>query len=145
MNQLLSWTCVVALLQSSSPIGAQIRSPPPLPPEVAVRPGGSVQPPQKTRHVEPIYPDSARAAGLTGVVIVELVIGTTGRPHNVRVLRSSPPFDSAAVNAVRQWRYRPTLLHGTPVPVILTISVQFRPASKTSPARGSREPRGRSV
>src|SRR5688572_8975263 len=131
MRRLLTlWTCGLAvLIQLSSPIAAQRKSMPmPMPPPgVPVRVGGSIQPPQRTRYVEPIYPEVAHAKGLSGVVIVEFVIGTTGRVRNVRVLRSAPPFDGPAVSAVRQWRYKPTFLGGTSVPVIITVSVQFRP------------------
>src|SRR5688572_26220075 len=98
------WTCGVALLiQLAGPIAAQnsggIVLPPPGTP---VRLGELTPTPQETRHVEPIYPEAARAKGLSGVVIVEFVIGTTGRVRNIRVLRSAPPFDRAAINAIRQ-------------------------------------------
>jgi protein TonB len=53
------------------------------------------------------------------------VIGEDGTVQNVRVLRSKPLLDDAAVEAVRQWRFTPTLLNGQPVPVVMTVTVAF--------------------
>ena len=75
--------------------------------------------------MEPAYPQIARAAGVQGVVILEVVIGADGAVSNARVLRSIPPLDQAALDAVRQWRYEPTLLNGVPTPVIMTATVNF--------------------
>jgi protein TonB len=99
---------------------------PPTPPVVApVRPGGNIQPPRKTVHVAPVYPAIARANKVQGLVILEAVIGENGRVRNVRVLRSIPLLDAAAVEAVRQWVFSPTLLNGEPVPVVMTVTVAF--------------------
>jgi len=105
----------------------QSKPPPPLPPGVPLRIGGDIKPPRKTKNVDPIYPDSARAAQLSGAVKVEFTIDTTGKVGNVRVLQSSPPFDEAAVQAVEQWRYEPTLLNGIAVRIIATAVVRFSP------------------
>jgi len=67
----------------------------------------------------------AQAARLEGIVIIEATISSSGRVVDARVLRSSPLLDEAALAAVRQWRYTPTLLNGVPVPVIMTVTVQF--------------------
>jgi protein TonB len=75
--------------------------------------------------VAPVYPVIAREAKVEGTVILEAVIDPTGRVDHVRVLRSRPLLDQAAVDAVRGWRYTPTLLNGVPVPVLLTITVRF--------------------
>lgn len=91
----------------------------------AVRVGGSIRAPVRTQFVEPAYPPSARAAGLQGVVILELVVGEDGAVSNARVLRSIPSLDQAALDAVRQWRYEPTLLNGVAVSVIMTATVNF--------------------
>jgi protein TonB len=90
-----------------------------------VRPGGNIQPPRKTVHVAPVYPAIARANKVQGLVILEAVIGENGRVRNVRVLRSIPLLDAAAVEAVRQWVFSPTLLNGEPVPVVMTVTVAF--------------------
>ena len=89
------------------------------------RVGGNISPPTKTRDVSPVYPEVARAARVAGVVILEATIGPTGAVTDVNVLRSVPLLDEAAVAAVRQWQYTPTLLNGVPVPVIMTVTVNF--------------------
>ncbi|HLE20727.1 MAG TPA: TonB family protein [Vicinamibacteria bacterium] len=60
-----------------------------------------------------------------GPRILEAVIDPQGRVRNVDVLRSVPLLDDAAVAAVQQWEYEPTLLNGVPVPVIVTVTVRF--------------------
>ena len=90
-----------------------------------VRVGGSVRPPIKIRDVSPRYPAIAQAARVQGVVIIEATIGPTGRVEGTRVLRSIPLLDGAAVDAVRQWEFTPTLLNGTPVTVLMSVTVNF--------------------
>ena len=94
-------------------------------PRGPVRVGGNVRPPTKLFDVKAVYPDKARGAGVRGSVILEITIGTDGAVTDARVLRSIPLLDEAALQAVRQWRFDPTLLNGVPVPVILTVSVPF--------------------
>ena len=72
-----------------------------------------------------MYPTVAQAARVQGVVILEAVIGPDGKVADVKVLRSVPLLDDAAISAVRQWEYTPTLLNGVPVPVIMTVTVNF--------------------
>jgi TonB family protein len=91
----------------------------------ALRVGGVIREPRKVRNVNPVYPDIAKSARVQGVVILEATIGRHGRVGEVRVLRGIPLLDQAAIDAVRQWEYTPTLLNGTPVPVIMTITVKF--------------------
>jgi protein TonB len=91
-----------------------------------LRVGGDIRPPQKIRHVDPVYPEDAKARGIQGVVILEIVIGTDGSVLDAVVKRSLPPLDDAAVAAVRQWAYAPTLLNGEPVELVMTVSVHFR-------------------
>ena len=67
----------------------------------------------------------AQQARVQGVVIIEATIGVDGSVDSARVLRSVPLLDEAALEAVRQWVYTPTLLNGVPVPVIMTVTVQF--------------------
>ena len=59
------------------------------------------------------------------IVIIEANIGPNGKVQDARVLRSIPLLDAAALDAVRQWEFTPTLLNGVPVPVIMTVTVQF--------------------
>jgi len=98
---------------------------PPPPRAEPVRPGGDISFPERTASVPPVYPEIARAARAEGTVVLEATIDETGRVRNVRVLRSVPLLDEAAMAAVRQWRYRPTLLNGVAVPVLLNVTVTF--------------------
>ena len=95
------------------------------PPPKAVRVGGNIKEPRKIKHVAPIYPDIARQARIQGIVILECTISPQGRVTNVKVLRGIPLLDQSAVSAVKQWVYTPTLLNGVPVPVIMTVTVNF--------------------
>ena len=87
-----------------------------------LRIGGQIRQPTKIRHVSPIYPEGASS----GVVILEAVIGPDGLVAEVQVLRTpAPALALSAENAVRQWEFTPTLLNCVPVPVIMTVTVQF--------------------
>jgi TonB family protein len=90
-----------------------------------VRVGGNVQAPERIKYVPPVYPDIARTARVSGVVILEALVSPAGDVTDARVLKSIPLLDQAAVDAVRQWRYVSTTLNGVPVPVILTVTVNF--------------------
>jgi TonB family protein len=86
-----------------------------------------IQKPRKTFTVPPVYPSKARAERRQGSVILDAVIGPTGCIRSVEVLRSvDPDLDVEALRAVTQWRYTPTLLKGVPVPVIMTVTVNFK-------------------
>jgi len=106
-------------------VGGLPEAPPPPPPPAPVRVGGNIRAPQKTRNVAPVYPQIAQSARVQGVVIIEATIGHSGKVQDARVLRSIPLLDQAALDAVRQWEYSPTLLNGVPVPVIMTVTVNF--------------------
>ncbi len=90
-----------------------------------LRIGGTIGPPKKIVDVPPAYPQVAKDAGVSGVVIVEATIDTEGRVQDVRLLRSIPLLDQAAIDAVKQWRYTPTWLNGEPVPVTMTMTINF--------------------
>ena len=92
----------------------------------AIRVGGKIKPPIKMNDVAPVYPAIAQNAGVTGVVIVEATIGADGKVIDAKVLRSVPMLDQAALDAVRQWEYAPTLLNGVPVPVVMTVTINFK-------------------
>ena len=79
----------------------------------------------RVKNVNPVYPSIAQSARVQGVVIIEATIGADGRVQDTKVLRSIPLLDQAAIDAVRQWTYTPTLLNGVPVPVIMTVTVNF--------------------
>jgi periplasmic protein TonB len=95
-------------------------------PVQAVRVGGQIKEPKKLKHVAPTYPDIAKQARVQGVVILECTISPQGKVTDVKLLRGIPLLDAAAIEAVRQWVYTPTLLNGVPVPVIMTVTVNFR-------------------
>jgi protein TonB len=76
--------------------------------------------------VNPVYPDIAQRANVQGVVILECVISATGRVEDVKVLRGIPLLNDAAIAAVKQWKYMPTLLEGVPVSVVMPVTVQFQ-------------------
>jgi protein TonB len=108
-------------------VGGDPLPPPPTPPPAprqAIRVSG-LQAPRKIRDVAPRYPAIAQASRVEGTVILEAVIAEDGSVQDVRVLRSKPLLDDAAVEAVRQWRFTPTLLGGQPVPVVMTVTVSF--------------------
>jgi protein TonB len=90
-----------------------------------LRVGGSIRAPQKVHNVNAVYPPEAQDARVQGVVIIEAKIGADGSVAEAWVLRSIPMLDHAALDAVRQWRYSPTLLNGVPVPIICTVTVNF--------------------
>ena len=76
-------------------------------------------------YIEPTYPVTARHAGIEGTVILEATIDASGAVQDVRVLRSIPLLDRAAMEAVARWRYTPTRLNGVAVPILLTVTVTF--------------------
>jgi protein TonB len=106
-----------------APVAVQIPEPP--------RPSGPIRladlpvTPRKIGDVRPIYPEIARSARIEGTVILEAVLDTTGRVTQLRVIRSVPMLDQAAVDAVSKWRYTPSLYGGRPVSVLMTITVHF--------------------
>jgi len=92
----------------------------------AVRVGGKIKAPTKIKDVKPEYPAAAQSAKAAGSVIIEATIGIDGKVIDAKVLRSVGLLDQAALDAVRQWEYSPTLLNGKPVPVKMTVTVTFK-------------------
>ena len=105
---------------------------PPVPaPPAVVRPGGVIREPRKIVHVAPVYPEIARVSKIQGLVIIEATIDERGHVMDARVLRSEPLLDGAALAAIRQWRYTPTLLNGVPVRVLMTVTIRFSLGDQT--------------
>jgi len=105
---------------------AQVQTAPPPPPSgVPLRVGSGISPPVKVKDVRPVYPAIAQSARVQGVVVLEATIGADGTVSDARVLRSIPLLDAAAIDAVKQWVYQPTMLNGVAVPVIMTVTVNF--------------------
>jgi TonB family protein len=90
-----------------------------------LRVGGNIVTPAKIQDAPPVMPPLAAQANLHGVVILEVTVGADGRVTQANVLRSIPLLDQAAIDAVRQWRFTPTLLNGVAVPIIMTVAVPF--------------------
>lgn len=99
--------------------------PPPPAPTVPIRLSTGVTAPVKIKDTRPTYPDLAAQARVQGTVVIEAIISIDGKVINARVLRSIPLLDQAALNAVRQWEYTPGRLNGTPVAIIMTVTVTF--------------------
>ena len=92
-----------------------------------IRIGGNVEAAKIITKVQPIYPESAKAVGAQGSVQLHAVVSKDGKPLSLQVLNSqvNPDLARAAVEAVSQWRYQPTLLNGEPVEIDTTIQVKF--------------------
>ncbi|HKW63011.1 MAG TPA: M56 family metallopeptidase [Candidatus Acidoferrum sp.] len=99
----------------------------PKPKTMRIRIGGNVEAAKIITKVQPIYPESAKAAGVQGSVLLHAIVSKDGRPLSLQVLNSQVNSDlaRAAVEAVSQWRYQPTLLNGEPVEIDTTIQVKF--------------------
>ena len=85
-----------------------------------------VRPPQTAYSPDPEYPAKERNAGREGTVVLHLVVGTDGVPHDITVFRPlSPEFDAAAVEAVKTWKFSPATKDGKPISVLIAIQVAF--------------------
>jgi len=72
-----------------------------------------------------VYPPLAKQARIQGVVILEAVIGKDGSVYEVHVISGHPLLQQAAIDAVWQWKYKPTMLNGEAVEVVTTVTVNF--------------------
>src|SRR2546426_26654 len=95
------------------------------PPQGPIHWHSGIRVPQKIVDVAPIYPRFARDAHAQGIVIIEATIDARGNVVAARVTKSVSLLDQAALDAVRQWKFSPTLLNGVPVPIIMTVTVRF--------------------
>jgi len=96
---------------------------PPDDPQPPVR--SCIDPPIRTTYVPPVYPSEAKRQGIHGIVVLEVTIDPWGRAGDVRILRSVPALDRAAIEAVRRWTFTPTCLDGRAVAVAMTVAVPF--------------------
>ena len=110
-------------------------APPPAPPRLTppsaramqrLKVGGIVQAAKLLHQVMPVYPPLARQARISGTVRLEAVIGRSGDIQSLQVTSGHPLLAPAALDAVRQWTYQPTLLNGEPVEVLTQIEVNFK-------------------
>src|SRR5262245_1002727 len=111
-------------------LGARVDVPllpaPPVEPDVPRAVGGEITRPKKIHDVSPVYPTIALASRVEGLVVIEATIGPTGDVVDAKVLRGKPLLDRAALDAVRQWRFTPTLLNGKAIAVIMSVTVDFK-------------------
>lgn len=106
--------------------GAAPPPPPPKPVQAGpVRIGGNVMQAKAIDHPNPVYPAIARAAHVQGTVVLHAIIGKDGTIQQLQLVTGPPLLVNSAMDAVRQWRYQPTLLNGEAVDVDTTISVVF--------------------
>ena len=91
----------------------------------SVRVIGELKPPKLLKQVDPVYPEVARKARVEGIVILEATTDVYGRVQSIKVLRSIPLLDQAAIDAVRQWEYEPMLIDGKPRSAVFTTTVRF--------------------
>ena len=110
--------------------GGDLPAPPPVAPPAAagapVRVGGNIDAPELLYSVQPAYPPLAVQANLEGVVILEAIVDRDGTVSDVKVLRSVDRLlDAEAERAVRQWRYSPLILNGSPERFVLTVTLSF--------------------
>lgn len=89
--------------------------------------GGSVSPPVAIHTVDPKYSKQARKARFSGQVVVSMIVGTDGEPHNVHILRGAGMgLDEEAMKAVEQYRFKPATQNGKPVAVYVNVEVNFQ-------------------
>ena len=99
--------------------------PPPKPTQTRIKQGGQVQAAMIINRVQPSYPPLARQTRIAGTVRLHAIIGKDGSVQQLEVISGHPLLVQSALDAVRQWRYRPTLLNNEPVEVDTTIDVIF--------------------
>jgi len=99
--------------------------PPPKPTQQRVRVGGNVQQAKMIRQIQPVYPQIAKTAHVQGTVILHAIIAKDGTVQELQYISGPALLMRSAMDAVRQWKYQPTLLNGEPVEVDTTISVVF--------------------
>ncbi len=81
--------------------------------------------PEAIAKVPPVYPPAARSSGVEGQVMVQALVGKDGLVKDTKVVKSIPELDAAAVESVRQWRFKPALSKGQPVAVWVAVPVKF--------------------
>jgi len=131
-------------LRVSAPAPAPAAVPAPAPTPNAGS-GGTprISEPRKIKDVPPAFPPNKLAAGVGGMVILSATIDKTGHVVDLDVVRSTPGFEEAAINAVSKWEYTPTLMNGEPIPVVMTVVVNFSLGRPGSPGATSAAASGR--
>jgi len=116
---------ILGSVPTAAPPPPKKKDPPP-PPRPAIIPvGGRVQNAKLIRQPQPIYPQIAKSARISGTVELSAIIGEDGHIQSLNVVSGHPLLRQAALDAVKQWVYQPTLLNEQPVKVSTTIDVIF--------------------
>jgi len=113
-----------AIPTAAPPPPKVVEAPKPVTPQ-RIRVGGNVQLANLIKKVNPIYPPLAKQARIQGVVHLTAVISKDGTIQNLQVISGHPLLVPAAMEAVKQWIYKPTLLNNEPVEVITQVDVNF--------------------
>jgi protein TonB len=117
---------VLGSIVSSAPVAVpKVAPPPPPPPPQRVKLSTGVISGLLIRKVAPVYPPLAKQARISGKVVLEAVIGRDGTIRNLRAVSGHPMLIQSAIEAVRQWRYRPYILDGEPVEVDTQVTINF--------------------
>ncbi len=95
-------------------------------PKAPVRVGGRVMAPRAISSPDPVYPSLARQARIFGDVVIDAVIDVNGNVVEMQVMSGHPLLVPAAIEALRKWKYQPTILNDEPVPVQLAVTIRFR-------------------
>jgi TonB family protein len=106
----------------------------------SIRVDANVEQANLVHQVTPVYPEIAKAAHITGAVLLHAIIGKDGTVQDLQYVSGPPLLMKAAMDAVRQWRYKPTLLNGSPIEVDTTISVVFTLGGSNDAQPGQPEP-----
>ena len=106
-------------------IGGAGPPPPPKPTQQRIRVGGNVAAAKLVHQVQPVYPQIAKTAHVQGTVLLHAIIAKDGTIQELQYVSGPPLLMRAAMDAVHEWRYSPTLLNGEPVEVDTTIQVVF--------------------
>ena len=120
-------------VSESVEVVGHVRRPPQAPLAVTphrIRVGGNIQATKLTYQVKPLYPENLQQQGIEGTVLLRAIITKDGSLNAPSIMvistLANPELAKAAIDAVKQWRYEPTLLNGEPVEVATTITVHFK-------------------
>ena|SRR6187397_2797443 len=118
-----AFAVVLGLAVVAAPVAAFAQDPPPT--SAPVRVGGLVKEPTRIKYVEPVYPEIAKNAKVSGMVIIEIQIAKDGSVAKAKILKPAPLLDDAALEAVKQWKYTISYLANEPVEVLMIVTVNF--------------------
>jgi len=126
-NRIARLFVVVAALAVAgvAPVSAFTQDPPPPPTQAPIRVGGLVKEPKRINYTAPVYPEIAKAAKISGTVIIEILVAKDGSVAAAKILKPLPLLDEAALEAVKHWKYEVSYLANEPVEVLMIVTVAF--------------------